>query len=868
MSTRTFRIAACAILLVAAIVRVWGLEQLPAGLFCDEAGNGYNAFSLLESGRGEEGTFLPLYVWSFGVSYKNPVFIYSAIPIVGLFGLSEFTIRLTAALWGILGVAALILLGTSLFGRRGGLWSGAFLALCPWHLHFSRIAFELIALLPLFAAGFACFLEGVRGRPRRLVPAAVLFAISLYAYAPAKMFVPLFLLGAGVLYLRPLLAAGRWAWFGAGAAIVTGLPLLVFDLLHRDRAGQYFAETTVLRASNSLLENAGLVAANWTTFFTRDFLLLYGDPLVRHSVPEVGQIFFAMAPMIAIGLVWSMAPRRPEGKLLVWWLILYPVAPSLMNEVPSASRGFIGVGVLCLLAAAGVVFAQRLLAGDGSRRWRSLASDLLVCLVAATVAFEAGRYGYRYVTLYPAIAANAFQYGYRDAIAAMEPQRDDFDKLLLTTSEGNQPQIFALFYNRYPPEKWLEAFDPGYLIIDPAEFDRYDPSQERVLAALRHSDLPLFDRIDVRDRIYDPSGREVFVVAEIEERGRYLREWLMLGAFDNARGEALQTNHFPDGIPTLDARISGDRRLFWRRIMPQFVRIELHHFYRSAIEPSGEEPVWVCAYATTDLVADQATQVALELDGNTQWVEAWLDGKALARRTAQLGARPVSWGLTLQPGSNQLLLKTCRGHADWAFTARLRGESGGRAVGVRAFPRIRSDTGASPAPESPGQIVSGFSRIVSFSHELPLDGDYRGNSQGWVEHLYDGDGAVVWETAAPPVKEATAFVFTALVSSLPGRAHLWVDEAFAVEFETGRFTEPQEWVGNGFGLRFLPRESGDYRSGVWVLYVPRSRIEADKTVRVRVSHVSGHRDASFMLKARADTAQHEEMTLSGLQEEM
>ena len=46
----------------------------------------------------------------------------------------------------------------------------------------------------------------------------------------------------------------------------------------------------------------------------------------------------------------------PEGKLFLWWLVLYPVAPALMNEAPSASRGIIGAAaVLPSSPAAGVV---------------------------------------------------------------------------------------------------------------------------------------------------------------------------------------------------------------------------------------------------------------------------------------------------------------------------------------------------------------------------------------------------------------------------------------------------------------------------------------------------------------------------------
>lgn len=857
---RWYRIGCAAILLLAAAVRFVGLDQVPAGLFCDEAGNGYNAFSLLKSGRDEEGKILPLYVWSFGISYKNPVFIYSAIPVVGVLGLSEFSIRLTAALWGVLGVAALLWLGSEMFGRRGGLWSGLFLAVAPWHVHFSRVAFELIAVLPLFAAGFACFLRGVRGSGRWLVAAALLFAASLYAYAPAKMFVPLFLLGAVVLYARPLLTAGRWTLAAAATGVLAGMPLLVFDVVNRGRAGQYFSETTVWKPGRSLAENLNVLAEHWPRFYSFEFLFTQGDPLVRHSVPEVGQLYLAMAPLMVAGVLWCLRWRRPQGKVLLWWLALYPLAPSLMNEIPSASRGFFGAGAFCLLAGGGAAAMQKWIAGDGSRTWRVWAHDIVFCLLGALMVFEAGRYGHRYVTVYPAAAADSFQYGYGEAIAALEARRPEFDRLFLTTSDGNQPQVFPLFYNHYPPDKWLERFDPGYLVIDPAEFDRYDPERERILAALRESDLPLFDSVREVERIYDPGGRLVFVIAEIEQRGFYIRSWLMLGPLGNADGAALQRRHFPDGVATLDAVPSPQGELYWRRILANFVRIELHHFYRSAIERSGDPPVWVCAYATTDLTAESAGSVVLELGGNTQWAEVWLDGKPVSGGAVQLGMRPYDWLLPLRRGSNQLLLKTCRGDADWSFTARLHGASGGGPQGVTAHPRVRTDRVPDDPIEPPAQVVSGFSHIVFGSHTIASDGDYRGSSAGWAEHLYDGDGAVEWETAPPAQSAAAAFVFTAVVGSIPGRAQLWVNGAYALEFDTGHLTAPVTWRGNGFGLHYDPRESGGYRSGVWILYAPAARVEAGRPLRLRVSHVDGHHDASFMIKDRGDTAEHENLT--------
>jgi predicted membrane-bound mannosyltransferase len=95
-SRHTFRAVLLAIVVLAAVVRVYDLGDLPPGFFCDEAALGYNSYSILKTGRDENRELLPLYVWSFGVSYKNPIFIYASMVPITLFGLSEFSVRLTS----------------------------------------------------------------------------------------------------------------------------------------------------------------------------------------------------------------------------------------------------------------------------------------------------------------------------------------------------------------------------------------------------------------------------------------------------------------------------------------------------------------------------------------------------------------------------------------------------------------------------------------------------------------------------------------------------------------------------------------------------------------------------------------------------
>ena len=94
-------IAIVAIAIVAgAALRTARLGTVPLGLHPDEACEGYDAYSILETGRDHRGHFMPLAMESFH-DYRMPLFQYSLVPLVAAFGLKVWVIRLGAALWGI-----------------------------------------------------------------------------------------------------------------------------------------------------------------------------------------------------------------------------------------------------------------------------------------------------------------------------------------------------------------------------------------------------------------------------------------------------------------------------------------------------------------------------------------------------------------------------------------------------------------------------------------------------------------------------------------------------------------------------------------------------------------------------------------------
>ena len=76
------------------------LSKIPPELNRDEVSVGFNAYSLLETGKDEHGRGpWPLVFRAFGDN-KIPGYIYLTAPLVRVFGLNAFTVRLPAAFFG------------------------------------------------------------------------------------------------------------------------------------------------------------------------------------------------------------------------------------------------------------------------------------------------------------------------------------------------------------------------------------------------------------------------------------------------------------------------------------------------------------------------------------------------------------------------------------------------------------------------------------------------------------------------------------------------------------------------------------------------------------------------------------------------
>jgi 4-amino-4-deoxy-L-arabinose transferase-like glycosyltransferase len=199
------------ILLLAFLLRFVSFSQYPVGFNADEASFGYDAYSILHTGRDQWGNFMPLVLKSFG-DYKSPVYSYIAIPFVGLLGLTKFAVRFPNILVGVLAVLVVYLLTKEISKRYKkelsvdnpepfALVAAFLLAVNPWHIMMSRGAFEANLVTLFIPLGIFFFLKATDSTRYTIyyILSSLAFGISLYTYHSAQLISPL--IGAGLLVI-------------------------------------------------------------------------------------------------------------------------------------------------------------------------------------------------------------------------------------------------------------------------------------------------------------------------------------------------------------------------------------------------------------------------------------------------------------------------------------------------------------------------------------------------------------------------------------------------------------------------------------------------------------------------------------------
>ncbi|MFH1037636.1 MAG: glycosyltransferase family 39 protein [PVC group bacterium] len=437
------------ILVTGAFLRLYRLGTVPGGFFRDEAWNGYKAYSLLKTGKDTRGNAFPLFFAQWGdISFSSP-FVYASIPFIYLFGLNETATRLPAALFGLLTVGMLYLCVKEFFGRDRALAASFLLAVSPWHIQFSRLAFRAITF-PFFFLLAVCLLKkGLRRKGWLPVGFAVLGA-TIYTYSSAMVFIPLFCAVYLLVYRRTL--------FCRQTAVVTVLSLLLFLIivypatLHsRTWEGQQYFRGTTYVGDKLRVGDLKDFFLRYIGYFSPAYLAGSGPEEIPWPSPwKFGLVYFFEYPLILLGLYVFMSRRTRDRWLFIGWLFLYPFSVSLTDAYFHSLRTFIAAPLWPVLGAEGlcrvVEFVRR------RRRWWLVAGYSFAAAALLNIAL----FVHAFFTGYSAKSSAALQYGYREAIGYIESIRKPED-VVKVHSDLVLSYIFVIFYTEFDPDYFHKA---------------------------------------------------------------------------------------------------------------------------------------------------------------------------------------------------------------------------------------------------------------------------------------------------------------------------------------------------------------------------------------------------------------------------
>lgn len=341
------------IILGSSAIRFYQLDQIPAGLNIDESSMGYNAYSILSTGKDRFGQFLPILFRS-SDSFQSPLYTYLTIIPIWLFGNTAFSVHFISAISGLIVVIATFLI--ILFCPfknisdtrkiRLALFSSAFVGFAPWSILFSRMGTEATLGLTFFVTGILFLVVSLR-RSWMLVIACLIFGLSTHAYYSERILGPLFLFIFLIFFYKKYSENDnkKWLYIGLSIFFVTQLPhLMIFEsgaFTRRMNQVEYLSDDFFLKNSGSL---ASLplgkyiyilreFASQYASYLSPKNLFFYPDPQEARSIPDLSVLYNWMVIPVVFGINFFLRNKNwVVSKIILTVLIIGPIPASLTRD--------------------------------------------------------------------------------------------------------------------------------------------------------------------------------------------------------------------------------------------------------------------------------------------------------------------------------------------------------------------------------------------------------------------------------------------------------------------------------------------------------------------------------------------------------
>jgi len=353
------------------------------------------------------------------------------------------------------------------------------LAVSPWHIQFSRIAFESNVGVTLNILMALLFLKGLKN-PVYLLLSLLVASTNIYMYQGEKVFTPLLLLILTITF-RSELHKIKKAWIVSSlfASVLILIPMIQFiftnqDALLRARGVSVFSDQTqfLKRVSERLvvdrergdyvgyvldnrrIEYTKAVLSGYVSHFDLNWLFVTGD-IARHHAPNMGLLYLWELPFLLFGifsLFFGNEGRKTKVLFFTWFLIA-PIPASVTSGVPHAVRTLNFLPTFQIFTALGIIRVAFWVKDQ-----RHLFLKILLPIVSSSFfVLNLSYYLNQYFVQQNHFHSEYWQYGYQEAVDEVKKIEGRYDKVIVSNKPHlDQSYIFFLFYLQYPPDKYQE----------------------------------------------------------------------------------------------------------------------------------------------------------------------------------------------------------------------------------------------------------------------------------------------------------------------------------------------------------------------------------------------------------------------------
>lgn len=468
------RLILIGIIILAVFFRFYALSRVPPAPSLDEVSIGYNAYSILRTGKDEYGTPYPMLLRAYD-DYRPALYVYLTIPFVKIFGLTAVSVRLPSVLLSVLTVYLVYSIGRMIgkkycsYAHLGDI-AGVLLAISPWHIYISRLGHEANLGLTLFVLGIYLFLQAVLLEKKSAwIWSAIVFAMSLHGYQSDKIISPLILISGVIAFHKEIWHARRHVLAASALGVLIALPAVLAAVspegLLRFRGTSAFspdspdmvAATKAYVSAREKGDTAGKLlygkAGAYVRIFTKNYVshfapgwVFAGADREAHKVPGMGLLYLWEAPFLLLGLWALIKSKLPAG--LKWfvfsWILISPVPAAVTTQSPHAMRAYALVPAALLVEALGFWWMIR--------RFSARQLQILAAVVGVIVAQGITVFWRGYFVRFPAEQSDSFQYALKSAVSYAGTQAGSYDAVQFS-NQGSlyQSYMFFLYYTKFNP---------------------------------------------------------------------------------------------------------------------------------------------------------------------------------------------------------------------------------------------------------------------------------------------------------------------------------------------------------------------------------------------------------------------------------